>query len=121
MAQAGDLLMMLTDAIEAAREVRNVTGSVARRAGAANPPGPISDAPFSARVTRLRVAGGPQYEWSAATTASPSNVSVTSNETVTVKFQTRYTRSVTAFEPYSLHGQVELRNLQPRAVTLEVR
>ena len=122
MAQAGDLLMMLTNAIEAARDLRNTTATVVgKRAGAANPPGPISDEPFSARIVKLHGSGGPQYKWNAVTTATPPNATVSANETVVVKFQTRYTRESIGFTPYSLHGQLELRNLNPSPVVIEVR
>ncbi|KAI8476235.1 MAG: hypothetical protein J3K34DRAFT_271984 [Monoraphidium minutum] len=110
MAQAGDLLMMLTDAINTVREYRNTSSG--GRSKALNEAAPVSDAPFSSRILRVHGSGGPRYAWRAETTATPANLTVARNETAVVKFVTRYTRSSEEFAPYSLHGALELRNLQ---------
>lgn len=113
MSQMGDMLMTLTSAINTVREYRNAT----------RPPStaqPISDAPFSVRIKEVTSSGGPAFEWTTSTVASPSNFSVSASQTAVVKFVTKYARSETGFSAYTLSGQLELRNNQDHPVQLEV-
>jgi hypothetical protein len=126
MSQVGDLLMTMTNAINTFRQLRNVTAVFASGAHPVADPQPISDAPFSVRVLRVVGSGGPTYDWKAATTVvGAPNVTVDAAAAAAaparVRFATKYTREVVEDEPYTLRGQVELRNTQPRPVKIEVR
>jgi hypothetical protein len=125
MSQAGDLLMMLTKAIDTVRDFRNSTVPAGSKgaggAAGANLPGPISSEPFSARILKLKVGGGNTYEWNVASLAFPRNITVGGSEAAQVTFKTRYSRSPAAYVPYFLKGTLELRNLRNDAVKLQVR
>lgn len=137
MTQVGDLLLTFSSAIDAYKELRTATGGAAGGRGArrgkglpapgggddlaaAAEPAPISTAPFSVRVLRAVGSGGPVYDWRSNTTASAPSLTVAAANNASVRFTTRYTRSVKSFAPYVVRGAVELRNLDPHGVVIKV-
>ncbi|GBF91636.1 hypothetical protein Rsub_03940 [Raphidocelis subcapitata] len=124
--RVGGMLLTLTSAINTVRDFRNTTraGRTAKRGDAAPAelllaPQPVSADPFSVRVLKVEGSGGPIYEWSAATTASPPNVSVPLTGTANVTFTTRYRRTLGGFSAYALAGALEVRNTRSEHVQLE--
>jgi hypothetical protein len=126
MSQVGGMLLTMTNAVETLKDLRNATATAATAlrghstSRVVSEPGPITNEPFSVRVMRVTTSGGPQYAWNAVTEAAAPNLTIRAAEMTRVRFVTKYARNMTAFQPYLIHGQVELRNLLPNPVKLEV-